>query len=159
MISRSKLFSLILFLPLLCCDGSPEAARNGYIAREGEMFAFHDPAIVIYNQARVLLAEHGAELPATAEFVDRTISTPWQPAANDSKRFSVRIIELEKSGRLIHIIESRRDIDGNLYERERRTDIEWELIQRLEPDRALTIAARAAKRGDDIHSRNQRRFR
>jgi len=161
-------FVYLLFLPTLAiwivalvaaCDASPEGARQQKLNAEEQTFVFHTPAARTYDMTRELLGEKGFTLPPGPPVMDRDIATDWVPGGLGGKRFLVRFIRVEPSSYLVHLVSQSRDQNDKIYGRLRWTDLEWELIQRAEPARALGIAKAANHRADQVHQRNMRRSR
>ena len=146
-------YPILLCLLLPACEPNPESTRQNVIQRERETFVYHRSAPELYHQARQLLAERGHELPATPPPVNTTVASPWR---SDGHRFLVRIIPVDRGEHLVHITGQSRDRDGNVYFSERWNELEWELIQRVEPDRAVDIAAQARRQADDVHRKHNR---
>ena len=146
-----------LFVPLLACESSPAGARQQHIESERDTFVYRVPAQELYDQARLLLAERGHDLPPAIAPVDTTVESPWVGPARHQKRFLLRIIRVDKGEFMVHLIGQSRGEDGSVFFSDRWDDLEWELIQRVEPARAVDIARKANKKADDIHRRNARR--
>lgn len=164
----TRSFVYLLFLPTLAiwivalvaaCDVSPEGARQQKINAEEQTFVFHTPPARTYDMARELIGEKGFTLPPGPPVMDRDIATDWVPGGLGGERFLVRFIRVGPSAYLVHLVGQSRDRDGKIYSRLRWTDLEWELIQRAEPSRALSIAKAANRRADQVHKRNMRRAR
>jgi hypothetical protein len=150
---------ICLSLPALACESSPAGARQQHIDSARDTFVFRAPAQRLYDQARALLGERGHALPAGPAPVDTTIESPWVGPAHHQKRFLVRIIRVDDGRHLVHLIGQSRGEDGTVFFSERWRELEWELIQRVEPARAVDIARAANKKADDVHKRNNRRSR
>ncbi len=164
----TRSFVYLLFLPTLAilivalvaaCDASPEGARQQKISAEEQSFVFHVPAARTYDMTRELLGEKGFTLPPGPPVMDRDIASDWVRGGLGGERFLVRFIRVGPATYLVHLVGQSRDQDGTIYSRLRWTDLEWELIQRAEPSRALDIAQAANRRADQVHQRNMRRSR
>lgn len=157
-IAYASILWVTVCLLLPACEASPEGTRQSVIHDERDSFAFDGPPARVYRLAQELVAEKGFVLPDDADPIDRSISTNWKPGTLDSEQqFIVRFIGLKNDRFLVHLIGVSRDRDGNIYHRDRSADLEWELIQRAAPDRALDIATRANHRADAVRQRNNRR--
>jgi hypothetical protein len=151
---------LCLMLPLTACETSPAGEYQRTVEVERESFVYKAPAAEIYRQAVALLAERGHPLPTAPVVVDATVESPWiPPGGGDQRRFLLRIIRADRDRHLVHLTGQARAADGHIYSSFRWTDLEWELIQRVEPARAIDIADKANRAANDVHRRNNARAR
>jgi hypothetical protein len=151
-----------LFLPALwivaACEETPTNARRSAIDFQRETFVYRTPPERVYREVQALLAESGHRLPDADDFVGRTVSTdPVQKRTGSIWQHQVRVIPVRGKGHLVHVVTVLMDDDGEVFHRGRSNDLEWELIQRVEPDRALEIAARAEERAAAVQRRQERR--
>lgn len=150
----SWLLSLGVALCFSCAD-SGSMARSDYLEEQRESFVFQAPPDKIFAEVQRLLAEEGYQLEGTATQAVNGVSTPWKQENVGSSQFQVRFIPLARGGHFVHIVHLKRYDDGEIN-RYRWTHTEWELVQRVEPDRAAEILQRANQRGDEVHARRQR---
>lgn len=143
-----RLCYLALLIITAACDPSPEGERQYKLKEEVQSFVYRKPKELIRAEVTRLLAEHGHTLPPGAE------ETPWKTLSRYQEQYVVRFIDLEKGGTFVHIVVLHKFEDGSVS-RQRHDDLEWELIQRVEPDRSLEIANRATKRGEEVHRRRR----
>lgn len=148
------LISLSVALCFSCTD-SGSTARYHYLQEQREAFVFQAPPEKIFAEVQRLLAEEGHPLEGTVAQAVTGVSTPWKQENVGSSQFQVRFIPLERGGHFVHIVHLTR-FDSGEINRLRWTDMEWELVQRVEPDRAAEILQRANQRGEDVHARRQR---
>lgn len=141
-----RLCYLALLIITAACAPSPGGERQGKLDEEVQSFVYRKPKELLRAEVARLLAEHGHTLPPGAE------ETSWKPVRGWQEQFVVRFIDLEKGGTLVHIVSLSKLEDGSVS-RHRRNELEWELLQRVEPDRSLEIAGRANKRGEEVHRR------
>jgi hypothetical protein len=143
-----RLCYLALLVTTVACAPSPEGERQSKLHEEVASFVYRKPKELVRAEVTRLLAEHGHTLPPGAE------ETPWKTIGARQEQFVVRFIDLEKGGTFVHIVSLNKHEDGSVL-RHRHGDLEWELIQRAEPDRSLEMSNRASKRGEEVHRRRR----
>lgn len=144
---------LAFLLALAACDETSEGVRQGYVERHREAFVYRVPHEQIVGALRELLDEHGVQLasdPASA-----TLHTTATKTRYDATEYVVHVIPLRAGGYQVQIVAVVHDSDGALKYSMRREDYEWDLIQRVEPDRALEITRAANERADKVAPRQR----
>lgn len=144
---RLPRYCLVLLLVTSACRPSPDGERRRKLDEEVASFVFKKPKALVRSELVRLLAEDGYTLAPDAD------ATDGKPSAYDSRhQYLVRFIDLSRGGFLLQLIEISEHAD-HTRDRTRRGDLEWALIERAEPDRAVDMMAVASKRGDEAHSR------
>lgn len=142
------------FLSLLLLAGCPESSeqvRTHYVDRHHDTFVFElrDRDRVI-GLARELLAEHGFRLE------DAAGSTTLRTAPHRRVVYAVHLVPLrQRPGFLVQLVRMHHDDEGAVTSSGRDEELEWQLIQRAEPDRALAIMERANERADRVPPRTR----
>lgn len=144
-----KLFVVIALL-LTGCDYSEtsDSVREKYVDRHRDTFVFEGAARDrVTTPLRELLAEHGFELPDIAP----NATTVHAKRKRTGEEYAVHFIQLrQRVGFTIQLVKIMRDANGEVTSSYRDVDLEWELIQRADPDRALAIMANANERADKV---------
>ena len=119
------------------------AARNAYIQNHTLEFVYESPLETVWPNARTLLFEEGFSVNDTGEG-STTLETDWLYTQYEH-RFLVQGIAVDESTCQVLFTEQSRNSSGAVSSG-RAWDLEWELIQRVEPDRArqIEIGAQAA---------------
>jgi len=138
-------------LAIAACDETSAGVRQGYVERHRDAFVYRAPREQIVSALRELLAEHDVQLasdPASA-----TLHTSVAKTRYESTAYVVHVIPLRAGGYQVQIVAVVHDSDGALKYSMRREDDEWQLIERVEPDRALAITEAANARADKVAPR------
>jgi len=132
------------------CGPTAENVRQGHIRGRGENFIHSRSPGEIYALVLEPLTEEGFAMPAGPPPLNVDIASDWKQLPREKSQAIVRFIPL-KGGHLVHILEVTEN-DTGIY-RHRWPELEWELILRSEPDRAMAITREAEKRADRLHRR------
>jgi hypothetical protein len=149
-----RLRFLLVIALLAGCDHSETSSdvREKYVARHRDTFVFEGASRDhVMEPLRVLLAEHGypvLDAPANATM----LATKRRMLANgESEEYAVHFIKLrQRPAFTVQLVKISRDAKGEIWSSYRDEALEWELIQRAEPDRALAIMAVANDRADKV---------
>ena len=148
-----RLIALFAVLPVLAACESSEVARYNILNDERDMFVYHAPRDRIVAEVTQLLAERGHTI---ADANAMTLTSDAVPDGRGlSTKYIVRLIPAS-SGMLVHIMDVLSESDGHVTSDRRHDELEWELIQRVEPDRAIKIAEHANDVRDDLRGHNHR---
>lgn len=144
---------LLWFLTLAACDETASSVSRDYVDRHREAFEFHADRAKVVDGIRGILADRGLTLvePTTG---DTLHSTAGEPSLGSTTEYTIHLIPA-RDGMLVHLVRQFRDQQGSgaIYSAARATDLEWELAQRVEPDRALAITQQANTRADKVSPR------
>ncbi len=139
-----KILSLLVFLA--ACDETAAGVQRDYVDRHKEAFVFHVDRAQVIAGLRGVFADDGLEL------IDPTTDPIATTESPKHETYAIHVIAT-RGGHLVHIVSQLHDDHGKIYATIRDTDKEWELAQRLEPDRALDIEEAANKRADHVAPR------
>ena len=142
----------LLLLATACDrDESSDHVRESYKDRHQDTFVFHADRAAILHGLDTILADRGLTLTtATGDTITTTMS-----AGMGRESLSIHLIK-SLDGYLVHIVTVRHDETGAVYNSDRDTAAEWELAQRVEPDRALAILNDANTRADKVAPASRR---
>ena len=116
------------------------------------------PRVKIFTELQLFIGELGYTLPETADATATRIETDWIPGSYNSRsQLVITLTDLALGGCRLQILVISQGATGTA-DRTRREDYEWDLIERVEPDRALQSVRRANQRGNEVHEHNQRRW-
>ena len=143
--------ALLLLLATACYnDGTEnsEVVHDRYIDRHHDTFTLRDKARVL-DALESVLAEEGYELVPGAKPTRFTTSN--KPAYKGATRdLSIHLLQIMDGTMLVQIFEVTRDERNEVNEKKQRTDLEWLVAQRAEPDRALALMKKANERADKV---------
>lgn len=146
--------TVLLFVLLFAgCQETSEQVRTHYVDRHQDTFVFElrDRDRVV-GLARELLAEHGFRFEDSAD--PNTLRTTLHRRV----RYAVHVLPLrQRPGFLVQLVRMDHDADGAVLGTQRDEQLEWQLIQRADPDRALTIMEQANERADRVPARSRTR--
>jgi hypothetical protein len=151
---RLSLFLLVLVLCVLAaaCETDPRenstVVRDRYVDRHTDTFTLRDRTRVI-DALTSVLEEEGFELAPT-DRADRYKSSIKPHANKSNEQLSIHILGIMDGTVLVQIMEVTRDEKGEVTEKKHRTDLEWLVAQRAEPDRALAVMKKANERADKV---------
>jgi hypothetical protein len=126
------------------CGETSTTVQREYVAREREAFVFEVPRDKLIAELRGVLADRGDEL-VEADPAAATLHTKLRRDHD----YVIHIIEL-RQGCVVHIIHRTFNGAGEVLEGRIADDLEWELAQRAEPDRAIAIMREANTRADKV---------
>jgi hypothetical protein len=140
----------LLALVLMACDVArceADKVRHGTKTRSIEGYVHHSSARRVYAELQKILKERGYTLPdVEGEAAGRTHWTRWKGKVAPY-RVSVHITQVKQKQFLVEVREVVKR-EGEVLDDGRQHDIEWTLIQRLSPKRALEILKRSEERAD-----------
>lgn len=121
--------------------------RERYVDRHHDTFTLRDRARV-HDALETVLAEEGYELVPTEKPTRFTTSNKL--GYKRSSDLSIHLLEIMDGTVLVQIFEVSRDEQNQVTEKKQRTDLEWLVAQRAEPDRALALMKKANERADKV---------
>lgn len=133
------------------CDQTPTDVHADYLDRHRDAFIYSVGRDKIVAELRALIADDGLTL------ADDTGADLRTSRRRDGLELSIHLAPLAKGGTIVHVVEIRRDAEGNVTSSTRDEAREWELAQLTEPDRALAILQSANERADEIAPRAKKR--
>lgn len=148
-----------------CGDCAARGAYHDHVRHRTEAQVYEQPREELWRQVVELLAERGFALPAETPVAGVTIASDWMQTEYGRQRMQVRLEALSDQRHIVRI-ESRYEADpvpgaaSPKSERpalERQLDLEWMLFERVDPARALEVAAEANRRSDEVWE-NRARF-
>ena len=126
------------------CGETSTTVQRDYVAREREAFVFQVPRDKLIAELRSVLADRGDDL-VEADPAAATLHTKLRREHD----YVIHIVEL-RDGRAVHIVHQTFNAAGEVLEGVAALDLEWELAQRAEPDRAIAIMREANQRADKV---------
>jgi hypothetical protein len=153
----TSLWWLALCLVTGCygCEDSAEGVRQRYVTSHRDTFTFTSG-----TRARIegplgdLLHEQGYTLERAPVGADKLVAK--RQVKGHAEEYVVHFIDLRTRAELrIELVHLSYNADGTVASSYRDTDLEWELIQRVEPDRALAIMNEANTRADKVPPRTR----
>lgn len=163
---RTATFVAAMALGLSCASYCGDQAFTRVVHEETAAHTYSVPAEAIWKETAAILGERGHEFSADAKPTEAPVLSDWQGSAKDRRRYSVRIIEGKVVRLEVHeIIETEfttyADTDipdakpvptGTETDRRRHRDhtVEWEVLRRLDPERASEIEQMALERRDEV---------
>jgi hypothetical protein len=146
-----KLGLFVIALVLAGCDHSETSSdvHHKYVARHRDTFVFEGASRDhVIAPLRALLAERGFEL---GDVRPDATSVTTELRARTREEYVVHFIALrQRPAFTIQLVKVTRDTDDEVVSSVRDEELEWELIQRAEPDRALAIMETANARADKV---------
>jgi len=143
-----------LLLPVLLAAGcvndpteNSEVVRARYVERHADTFTLRDKQKIV-DSLKGVLAEEGYELAPTDK--EDVFKTDVKQRYKATSELSIHVIRIMDGSMLVQIMEISRDDKGEVSEKKQRTDLEWLVAQRTEPDRALAVMKKANERADKV---------
>jgi hypothetical protein len=151
-----KRVSIVIGMFLACASGCAAmraaAARQAYINNQTSGHVYAQPVAAVWPAARQLLFEAGYQVKDTGEG-SMTLETEWLAGQNNQfTRVLAQGIAIDDTHAKVQFTRLTRNANMN-PESSRALDLEWELIQRADPDSASQIQTAANAKGDA--ARNQ----
>jgi hypothetical protein len=142
----------VMLLLATACYNDPtensEVVRERYVERHADTFTLRDKARV-RDALETVLFEEGYELVPTEK--PHYFQTNNQPdGKHATTELTIHLLEILDGNVLVQIMEIRRDERGDVTEKKQRTDLEWLVAQRADPDRALALMKKANERADKV---------
>lgn len=147
---RLKIESIGLFvvlgLMMGCATLRGMGAKHEHIENSTKNYVYNQPAQIVWPAARQLLFEKGYEVKNTGEAGMMTAESEWKYENKKRTRYLAQATAV--SDTQCRIVFTKMESDKNGNESNRDTALEWELIQKVEPDRAAQITAEAEAKGE-----------
>lgn len=127
------------------------SAKHAYLEQQTQSHVYHQPLKVIWPQARQLLFERGFEVKDTDT---SNAETEWRVSPSDNKqreRYLLSGIEVSDDECKVQFIRATEFKDGANWgrvETERDLGMEYELIQKADPDAHAHIEAEGDRRAE-----------
>jgi hypothetical protein len=122
-------------------------AEADHVQDSTEDYVFDEPVDELWDEARIVLEEDGYRLEGSS-VVDESVKAPGHESANTREWVNVRIAKVDKGHRVtMHGVAEHQDNgkwqpDGG----RRRSDLEFALIERLDPEFADKVRTRAEEK-------------
>jgi hypothetical protein len=143
----------VLLLLATACYNDPtensEMVRERYVERHADTFTLRDKTRVREALESVLF-EEGYELVPTEKPRYFNTNNKQQWGSKTSSELTIHLLEIMDGSVLVQIYEIERDERGDVTKKQHRTDLEWLVAQRAEPDRALAMMKKANERADKV---------
>jgi hypothetical protein len=137
------------------CDETSYDVQTRYVDRHRDAFVFKISRDPLVATLRDVLAEQGFDLDDAPPGAT-TLHARARHTTNTAVEYTVHLEPLQAGGALVELMRTTKDDQGNIQSSIRDTELEWELIQRCEPDRAAKILQAAADRADQVAPRAPR---
>ncbi len=130
-----------------CATFRGVSARHQYIEGQTKDFVYAKAPSDVWPSARQLLFEKGYEVKNTGEGGTLTAESEWKYDGKRRSRYLIQVTKVDDGHCKVMFtkMETEKDMSPTS---ERDTGSEWELIQKVEPERAAEIKAEAEKRAD-----------
>jgi len=148
---------IILALALAACDETAEGVRRNYVDRHSDAFLYqgttHD---YVLHALRGVMDDQGMDVVATEDpLMFKAVSRAAAAPNRRHDEYAVHIVDLRwRKGFMVQLVKITREPDGSVYTSYRDDQLEWELIQRADPDRAAEIMAKANDQADKVRPRH-----
>jgi hypothetical protein len=129
-----------------CATLKGASARHQYIEQEAQGFVFNKPASDVWPPARELLFKMGYEMKNTGEAT--TAESEWKREDDRRTRYLVQVTPVDAGHCKVQFTKMTAYSKASGTDSERDVGTEWELIQKVEPERATAIKTEADKRGE-----------
>ncbi len=137
---------LMLGLMVGCATLRGMGAKHEHIETQTKNYVYNQSAQSVWPAARQLLFEKGFEVKNTGEAGMLTAESEWKYENKKRTRYLAQATPVSDSQCKIVFTKMESDKDGSDTTRD--LALEWELIQRVEPDRAAQIKAEAEQKGE-----------
>ena len=155
---RLCLCALVLALTVTACSACDETSSgvsHDYVQRHREAFAYEIPRDQLLAALRDLLADKGMTL-VDAPPGATTLHTTAAREGGGTDEYAVHLLPLRSGEMMVQLVLISRDDKGQIVSSLRDEELEWQLVQRAEPDRALAIMNTANQRADHVAPRAHR---
>jgi hypothetical protein len=154
--SMTYLVRLSLLLVLVAgCEDSAEGVRRGYLDRHQSSFVYEGTTRDwVMKSVRTVITDKGFILRDAPE-ADGTYRTERTSRGKKlTGEFIVRFIDLRwRQGFMVHVMYVIYDDNEVAVSSVRDDGVEWEIIQRADPDRAVQMMTKANDRADKVPPR------
>lgn len=134
---------------ILCASGCAAmagwAARQQYIVEQTQNYTYSRPIQAAWPEVRSMLFERGIEIENTGEASTFTLETKWKYNSDSRDKWLIQGLSVTDQSSQVHL--TKVHAVGNSQSSNRDYDMEWRLIQRLEPDKAAAIQQAAEQAG------------
>ncbi len=137
---------LTLSLSTGCATLRGMGAKHEHIEQQTKDYVYNQPAATVWPAARQLLFEKGFEVKNTGEAGMMTAESEWKYEGKKRTRYLAQGTQVG-DGRC-RIVYTKMESEKGANDTTRDLALEWELIQRVEPDRATQIKAEAEHKGE-----------
>jgi uncharacterized lipoprotein len=131
-----------------CATFRGASARHAYIESQTQEFVFAKPAVEVWPAARQLLFEKGYEVKNTGEAGALTAESEWKHEDKRRSRYLIQVSPVDPAHCKVMFTKMEGQDGFKQNDSTRDTGMEWDLIQKVEPERATAIKADADKRGE-----------
>ena len=131
-----------------CATFRGASARHEYIESQSKAFVFAKPAGEVWPAARQLLFEKGYEVKNTGEGGSLTAESEWKYDGKNRSRYLVQVNKVDESHCKVVFTKMGGERKSTATDSTRDVGTEWDLIQKVEPERAAEIKAEAEKRAE-----------
>jgi hypothetical protein len=152
MLSIVGLF-FVISATLGCATLRGASARHQYIEGQAKEYVYAKSAGDVWPAARQLLFEKGYEVKNTGEGGTLTAESEWKYEGKKRTRYLVQVTKVDDGHCKVMFtkMETEKDMSPTS---ERDVGSEWDLIQKIEPERAAEIKAEADKRAEAAKAAN-----
>jgi pyruvate/2-oxoglutarate dehydrogenase complex dihydrolipoamide acyltransferase (E2) component len=137
---------LTLGLTMGCATLRGMGAKHEHIEKQTKDYVYNQPATAVWPAARQLLFEKGFEVKNTGEAGMLTAESEWKYEGKKRTRYLAQATPVGDTQCRIVFTKMESDKDGSDTTRD--LALEWELIQKVEPDRAAQIKTEAEQKGE-----------
>jgi hypothetical protein len=131
-----------------CATFRGASARHQYIESQSRDYVYAKPAGEVWPAARAMLFEKGYEVKNTGEGGTLTAESEWKYDGKNRSRYLIQVNPVDEGHCKVVFTKLEGDRKSTSTDSTRDIGTEWELIQRVEPERAAEIKAEAEKRAD-----------
>jgi len=129
-----------------CATFRGMGAKHEHIETQTKNYVYNQPATAVWPAARQILFEKGFEVKNTGEAGMLTAESEWKYEGKTKTRYLAQATVVSETQCRIVFTKMVNSKDGN--ESNRDLALEWELIQKVEPDRATQIKAEAEQKSE-----------
>jgi uncharacterized lipoprotein len=131
-----------------CATLRGASARHQYIESQAKEFVFAKPAAAVWPAARQLLFEKGYEVKNTGEGGTLTAESEWKYDGKNRSRYLIQVNPVDDGHCKVEFTKLEGDRKSSTTDSARDVGMEWELIQKVDSQRAAEIKAEAEKRAE-----------
>jgi hypothetical protein len=131
-----------------CATLRGASARHQYIESQAKEFVFAKPAAQVWPAARQLLFEKGYEVKNTGEGGTLTAESEWKYEGKNRSRYLVQVNPVDDGHCKVEFTKMEGERKSASTDSSRDVGTEWDLIQKVEPERAAEIKTEAEKRAE-----------
>jgi hypothetical protein len=124
------------------------SAKHQYIESQAKEFVFAKSASEVWPAARQLLFEKGYTVKNTGESGALTAESEWKYEDKRRSRYLVQVNPVDEGHCKVVFTKMEGEMNSKTNDSTRDVGLEWELIQKVEPERAAEIKTEADKRAE-----------